>query len=103
MVPGASGRLQEEARALAAGGHVVHAPLRPWLHAALLARSDRLYAWSLAQLSVDGLVEGAMGATPLQRMVRDTLDAHAALAIDIEPLLAPEVWRWYRGIAGARE
>lgn len=95
---GATGRLEDEARALQSGGHVVHAPLRPWMRAALLARSDQLYAWSHAQLSVAEL-EGEVGATATQRLVRDTLDAHGALAIDAQGLVAPEVWRWYLEVA----
>ena len=34
---------------VAARGHHVY-PLRAWLHAMLLQRADRLYAWSAAQL-----------------------------------------------------
>lgn len=30
-----------------------------------------------------------------QRLVRDALDAYTALAIDVEPLLPPEVHRWF--------
>ena len=37
------------------------------------------------------------GRTPAQRLVRDALDACDALAIDLEPLLPPQVYRWYRG------
>lgn len=93
---GASTRLEQAAVALQQRGHVVHAPLRPWLHAAMLARSDQLYAWTQAQLSVDEL-EGLAGATPAQRMVRDVLDAHAAMGIALERVLPAEVYRWYRG------
>jgi hypothetical protein len=93
---GASPQLQRAVHRLEQRGHAVHAPLRKWLRPALLARSDRLYAWTQAQLSPDEL-EGASGPTLAQALVRDTLDAHAALMIDLEPLLPPEVARWYRG------
>lgn len=94
---GASSQLQRAVGLLERRGHTVHAPLRAWLRPALLARSDRLYAWTLAQLSVDELYGGAspMPTTP-SSMVRDTLDAYAALRIELEPLLPPKVNRWYR-------
>lgn len=97
---GASSQLEQAAIALQRRGHVVHAPLRPWLRAALLGRSDQLYAWTQAQLPVDAL-EGLAGPTPVQQLVRDVLDAHDALAIALEPLLPVEVHRWYRGPAPA--
>lgn len=95
---GASSRLQAAVRGLEARGHVVHA-LRPWARAALLARGDRLFSWTQAQLSPDEL-EGLAGATPAQRAVRDVLDAYDALAIELEPLLPAEAWDWYRGRRG---
>ena len=93
---GASSQLQQAVCLLEQRGHLVHAPLDKWLRPALLARSDRLYAWTQAQLSLDEL-DGSAGPTPMQSLVRDTLDAYAALSIDLEPLLPPEVNRWYRG------
>jgi hypothetical protein len=93
---GASSQLERAIRLLEQRGHVVHAPMRTWLRSALLARSDRLYAWTQTQLSTDEL-DGSAGPTPTQRIVRDTLDAYAALSIALEPLLAPEVIRWYGG------
>jgi hypothetical protein len=93
---GASSQLEQAIRLLEQRGHAVHAPLRIWLRSALLTRSDRLYAWTQAQLSPDEL-DGSAGPTPTQRIVRDTLDAYAALSIELEPLLAPEVIRWYHG------
>lgn len=92
---GASAALGEAARGLAAQGHPLHAPLRPWLRQALLQRSDQLYAWSAAMLSVEEL-EGLTGWTPAQRRVLDGLDAWAAMDLDPGPLLAPAVAAWYR-------
>lgn len=94
---GASSQLQQAVRLLEQRGHVVHAPLRRWLQTALLARSDRLYAWTQAQLSASELDTPA-GRARAQGMLRDTLDAYAALQIDLEPLLPIEVNRWYRGL-----
>lgn len=93
---GASSQLERAIRLLEQRGHAVHAPMRTWLRSALLTRSDRLYAWTQTQLSLDEL-DGSAGPAPTQRIVRDTLDAYAALSIELEPLLAPEVIRWYRG------
>jgi hypothetical protein len=91
---GAAPQLRSAVQGLQARGHLVHA-LRPWAHAALQARGDLLFSWTQAQLSPDEL-EGLAGATPAQRAVRDVLDAYDALAIELEPLLPVEVWRWYR-------
>lgn len=91
---GATGALEREGRSLAERGHPVHAPLRPWLRAALLQRSDQLYAWSAAMLDVDEL-EGAAGWTPAQQRVLDALDALRALGIDPLPLLPPPVAAWF--------
>lgn len=96
---GAAAGLAAAARTLAARGHVVHASLRPWLRQALLARSDLLFSWTQALLSPDEL-EGLAGPTPAQRVVRDVLDAHAALDIDLEPLLPAAVLRWHRAVSG---
>ena len=92
---GASESLQRAISTLRDRGHVIHAPLRAWLRPALAARSDQLYAWTIAQLSVDEL-DGLAGPTPTQQLVRDTLDAYVALGIELEPLLPPEVQRWYQ-------
>lgn len=95
---GVSLQLDVAVQGLRRRGHVVHAPLRDWLRPALLSRSDPLFGWTQAQLSPDEL-DGLAGPTPVQRMVRDTLDAYAALEIELEPLLPVEVWRWYRGLS----
>lgn len=91
---GAAPQLHQAVRLLGKRGHAVHVPLRSWLRPALSARGDRLYSWAQAQLSPAEL-DGCAGPTPAQSMVRDTLDAYAALRIDLQPLLPPEVIRWY--------
>ncbi len=92
---GAYGRLSEAGRALSARGHVLHDPMRPWLRQALLARSDQLYSWTQALITAETFDLPA-DATPVQRSVRDMLDACTALDIDLEPLLPEAVWRWHR-------
>lgn len=96
---GASALLRREVGELQAHGHVVHAPLRPWLRVALVARGELLYDWTLAQLAPEALGTPEPG-DPLQRLVRDVLDAYVALDIPLPPLLPPEVLRWHRAIAG---
>ena len=96
---GVASQLEVAVQGLRRRGYLVHAPLRDWLRPVLLARSDPLFAWTQAQLSPDEL-EGSTGPTPVQRMVRDTLDAYGALGIELEQLLPGEVWRWYRGPGG---
>jgi hypothetical protein len=97
---GAHALLAQTAEALAAGGYVMHAPLRPWIRRALLDRSDVLFSWSLAMLTADELDTAAAGLdgqpTPAQQSVRNALDACTALEIDLEPLLPPSVLDWYR-------
>ncbi|WP_166208340.1 GIY-YIG nuclease family protein [Cognatiluteimonas telluris] len=95
---GAYDLLNQAAGTLAAGGYVLHAPLRRWARKQLLERSDRLFAWTLAALSADDFDSAATGTapSPVARQVRDALDGYAALDIDLEAWLSPEVLAWYR-------
>ncbi len=95
---GVAPQLRAAVQALGERGHRVHA-LRPWVRGALLGRGDLLYSWTQAQLSI-GELDGTAGATPAQRLVRDVLDAYGAFAIDLEPLLPPQAWAWYRDRPG---
>lgn len=95
-VRGAQAPLEDAVRGLQADGYRIHAPLAGWLRESLLARSDLLHDWSGASLCADEL-EHIAGETLAQRVVLDTLDAHAALGIDLEPRLPERVLRWYRG------
>jgi hypothetical protein len=87
--------LDAAAEKLAARGYRRHAPLRPWLREALLARRELLFSWAQAMLTVDE-VEASCCETPAQRTVRDLLDGYAALGIDLVPWLPDTVTRWYR-------
>ncbi|WP_331280174.1 GIY-YIG nuclease family protein [Pseudoxanthomonas suwonensis] len=91
---GVEAELGARVAALARGGYRVHS-LRDWLRVALEARCDRLYEWTLSQLSADEL-EDRQDSTPAQRRVRDVLDACVALDIELALLLAPVVLGWYR-------
>jgi hypothetical protein len=92
---GAYDVLEATARTLAAGGYLLHAPLRPWLRSALERENDRLYVWAEAMLSPDELEQPAM-RTLHQRTVRNALDARVALGLPIEPWLPERVLAWYR-------
>ena len=95
---GAYDALEAAARELEAAGHVRHAPLRPWLRAALEARADLLFDWT-ALLSVDERETprpGGVGATGAQTAVRDALGAFDALDIDLAPWLPEAVLHWHR-------
>lgn len=95
---GAGGAMDAARDRLAREGHLLHAPARPWLHAALLARADRLHGWTSAMLDVDAL-EAPVDATPASRAVRDVLDGYAAFGIDVGAMLPDGVARW-RGPVG---
>lgn len=96
---GASDRLMQVVRQLAAQGHRVHSPVAPWLRDALQARAELLYSWTEAALSVDEL-ELRAGLTPAQRAVRDVLDAYTAFDLELQERLPPAVWRWFRAGGG---
>ena len=93
---GAYDALATTAQALAAGGYVMHAPLRPWLRQRLAERSDRLFSWTMAVLSADAL-DGVVVDSAV-RAVADALDAFASMDIDLDPLLAPPVLEWHRSM-----
>ena len=78
---------------LAGEGYRIH-PGRPWLAGKLDAQSDRLFEWTLTQLSVDDLDTAII--TPDRSHVRDALDALPALGIELENRLSPDVLAWYR-------
>ena len=96
---GAGDALATAVRGLADAGHIAHLPGRAWLRAALVARGPLLFAWSEAMLTPDDL-DAPQCATPLQRTVRDALDAFAAMDIPVEPLLPPRVAAWHRAVGG---
>lgn len=81
-------------------GYVVHDPLQPWLRHALCVRGELLFSWTQVMLTPEELESIAIAAfTPQQSVVRDALDAYAALDIDLEPLLPESVLRWYQKVS----
>ncbi|MEO6138758.1 MAG: GIY-YIG nuclease family protein [Luteimonas sp.] len=96
---GAYAVLERATQALAAGGYIVHRPLRARISQLLRSRGDTLFSWSSAMLSPDELETPNAGCdgrpTLAQRTVRNALDAYIALHIDLEPMLPPNVLDWY--------
>lgn len=68
--------------------------LQAWLQAAMAQRIDRLYDWSLVQLSQDEL-DGVTGPTATQQMLRDVLDGYRALELPLRAHLPGVIWDWY--------
>ena len=94
-----------------ARGHVVHRPLRDWLHDALKQRGPLLFHWASAMLeSIEadraGRYAGAdgrgwhPGPTLLERRLRDALDAFAVLGLPPERLIPDAVAAWWRTLPG---
>jgi hypothetical protein len=93
-VRGANDLLRPAVQVLAEGGHRIH-PLRAWLATAMLARADGLFDWSAAVLPEEPVARDALSVRA-QVLLRDALDAHVALGIDLEGRVPPHVWSWYR-------
>jgi hypothetical protein len=91
-VRGAHRQIAEAVGQLGERGYRTY-PLDRWLHAAMQARLDRLYAWCQAQLPVDD--GNSMDTTPGLRALRDLLDAHVAMGIAPYPHLPEHVTHWY--------
>jgi hypothetical protein len=93
---GAQALLEQAATEMRETGHVVHAPLRPWLREALARRAELLFQWTGA-LTVEEL-ESPCVATSAQRTVRDAIDAFDALGVDPAPWLPAAVLHWHRAL-----
>jgi hypothetical protein len=96
---GAYPLLEEAVRTLVERGHTVHAPLRPWLQAQMLARAPALFAWGTGVLD---RLEGDpdhLDRSPMFRALRqqvvDALDAHRALGVDVDEHLPDTLAQWY--------
>lgn len=81
--------------ALVHRGFRLHAPVRHWLHRALLDHCDTLYAWAeLALPDIDASYAGQPVTPSLRRLV-DALDACHAVGIDTRPWLSERMQAWY--------
>jgi hypothetical protein len=103
---GAYDQLSREVTTLAAHGHTVHAPLRPWVEAQLRARTQALYGWGSRVLeSVEGdptHLDRLPTMQVLRQRVLDVLDAHAALGIDISEHVPEALAHWHARRADGR-
>ena len=85
---------------VAADGFVLHAPLRAWLRDVFGERGALLFSWSSKMLeAIDYERHNAPPSTRpsvIARALRDALDCFVELGIDIEPLVPPPVFIWYR-------
>lgn len=96
---GASPQAETLAHALCAEeGLTLHA-LRPWLRARLEERSDSLYAWSgrmLEALEYEHFnLPSEARSGVVARALRDTLDACAAVGLDLAGRVPPAVLEWH--------
>jgi len=96
---GAYPLLERAVEQLAGRGHTVHAPLRPWVEAQMLARAPSLFVWGTSVLE---RVEGEpahLDRLPMLRALRqqvvDVLDAHRALGVDVDAYLPEALGQWY--------
>jgi T5orf172 domain. len=81
-------------------GHEVHAPLRAWLSARFLERSDVLFDWSLRML--DFIEYQALNVSLEDRSsaytqaLGDALDACRSVGLDVDASVPGSVLRWYK-------
>ncbi|MGO1068717.1 GIY-YIG nuclease family protein [Lysobacter sp. CA199] len=95
---GAYPALESHAHALAEQGLIVHRPLRDWLACELAGQGDQLYHRSrelMRQLQGEWELLDQPPLAVLRRNLLDTLDAHAALGIELAPRLPESLLRWY--------
>lgn len=80
-------------------GYPVHRPVGHWLARCLEERAGSLYAWSANLLEMIHTIENMppnYAAAPLERTLRNALDAYAALDLQPDGWVSEDVRRWYR-------
>lgn len=86
--------------------HLLHAPLRGWLHARFAERADQLYEWS--QRLLEMIEWQALSLPPAARDPRyarallDNLDACRAVGMELDALLPARVLAWHAAHAAQR-
>jgi hypothetical protein len=88
-------------------GYTVHAPLHDWLRSRFAERADQLYEWSSRMLDMVAWqalnVPAEAQDVRYAKILRDTLDACAAVDMDLAVLVSPCVLAWHGGFADAVE
>lgn len=98
---GAFPAIREALRTLAeADALVLHDPMSGWLRARISGVTERMHGWAAGMRET---IEYARNNLPddgqsrhLQGVLCDVLDAHVALAMDVQTLVPADVWSWYR-------
>ena len=79
---------------------VLHDPMSGWLRARIVSVTERMHGWAAGMCEA---IEYAQNNLPddghsrhLQAVLCDVLDAHVALAMDVQTLVPADVWSWYR-------
>ena len=96
---GAYPLLEQAVERLHQRGHIVHAPLRPWLEAQMQSRAPSLFSWGLSVLErIEGEADH-LDRLPMLHALRqqtlDVLDAHTALGVDVSAHLPDQLAQWY--------
>lgn len=82
-------------------GYTVHRPMVSWMQGAMKNRGSQLFHWSAQMLDVIEQQRGPFPAssppTPLERTLRNALEAFTAFELPFEGLVPDAVVRWYGG------
>lgn len=96
---GALGRLADAAIGFEQQGYRVDRDVRAWMRDRLAERSGILYHWSSqvldAILGEGAALEAPRLCTPLERTLRNALDAYRAFDLPLEEFVPDEVAQWY--------
>jgi len=95
---GAYDALHVEVLALAAAGHTTHVPARDWMAAAQRQRAPLMFDWAASIAAAEDLDVPDL-KRPLQRNLRDSLDACVAFGIEVASCVPEPVARWHASIA----
>jgi hypothetical protein len=92
-------RLVREAEAdrAASAGYVLHAPALRWLCSRMQRRAGELYELTTHLLrAIEAARAYGDSACALHRQLRNLLDAHDSMGLDVAAHVPPAVLRWYR-------
>jgi hypothetical protein len=98
---GAYAVLAEAAKSLSiVDGYRLHGPLRIWVTNELLQRRDLLFQWTNWMLEAihEAQAHEAHAAKALESTLGNTLDAYAAVGLNIETEVSRAVLEWHRSL-----